>query len=300
MKQIISITALLLCTLFVANAQSNLKPELTGGFRFNEGLTVYKNMVLASNFGTANLDPLNTEGKGYIVSVSGNNVKMFIASDGYLSAPKGMAVHQNHLFIADVGKVVIYNLKKLKEQRPRVIEFPEGELFVNDIAVVGDIILVTVTNTGNIYGLDATDINNVGKPALMGNVPGANGIVVSNGFIYCASYDPNGNPTAANIIYYCDIIGGKGKFEIKPLIPNLKPGQYDGIAITDDGNTLYFSSWTGDEDHGTIYRYDLNGETPVRKIDFGVPFGGPADICIFDGMIYIPDLPNSTLYRFSL
>lgn len=294
-KALFTLASALLCTSVFAQ---NVVHTFTGGLRFNEGLIPYKQCVLVSNFGSAECNPLNTEGKGYITAIIGNENKMFIAPDGFLSAPKGMAVHQHHLFIADVNKIVVYNLRKLKD-RPRVIQFPEGEMFVNDIAVMGEIILVTVTNTGNIFGIDASDIENLGKPNVMGRVPGANGLIVSGGRIYCASYNPTGTPAAENVIYYADIASSINQVVIKPLIKDLKPGQYDGLALTADGKTLYFSSWTGD-DGGTIYSYALNGETPVRKIDFGVKFGGPADICIFDGMIYIPDLPNSTLYRFYL
>lgn len=300
-RLILAVCLLAFGSLVVTTAYGqSLTSKITGGLRYNEGLTVYKNMVLVSNFGTNECEPLNEEGKGYIVSVSGNKVKMLIPADGYMSAPKGMIVHNHHLFVADVGKVLIYNLKKLSTQRPRIVPFPDGELFVNDLAVLGDLILVTVTNTGNIYALDATDINVIGRPALIGNVPGANGLAICDGYMYCASYNPNGTPTAENVIYYADMMAGKGNLVIKPLIDGLTPGQYDGVALTDDGSALYFSSWTGSENGGTVYRYELDGKTPLRTINYGVNFGGPADICIFDGMLYIPDLVESVLYRFSL
>lgn len=298
MKRILITITFALCAVLVSAQAPSAVHSFTGGLRYNEGLAVYKQSVLVSNFGCAEFNPLNTEGKGYITAITGNDNKMFIAPDGFLSAPKGMAIHQHHLFIADVNKVVVYNLRKLRD-RPRVIQFPEGEMFVNDIAVMGDIVLVTVTNTGNIFGIDASNIDVLGKPNIIGRVPGANGIIVNGGRIYCASYNAGGTPSEENVIYYADIATSASEVVIKPLIKGLKPGQYDGLALTANGATLYFSSWTG-ENGGVIYSYALNGETPVRKIDFGVEFGGPADICIFGGMIYIPDLPKSTLYRFSL
>lgn len=303
MKRLFLIAISLIMISSIAEVKAQRRPLsnlITEGLRYNEGLVVYKDMVLVSNFGTNECDPLNQEGKGYIMSVSGNNVKMFISTDGYMSAPKGMAVHNHHLFIADVGKVLVYNLKKLNVEKPKVIEFPEGELFVNDVAVLGDLVLVTVTNTGNIYALDATDLNLIGSPSLIGNVPGANGLVINNGYVYCASYNPDGVPNAQNVIYYADMLAGSGNLEIKPLIEGLTPGQYDGVALTEDGKTLYFSSWTGSQNGGVIYRYDLDGQTPLRTIDYGVNFGGPADICIYNSMLYIPDLVGSAIYRFSL
>lgn len=51
--------------------------------------------------------------------------------------------------------MVVYNLDTLSHA-PQVVPFPEGELFVNDMALAGDTLYVTVTNTGNIYSLDVS------------------------------------------------------------------------------------------------------------------------------------------------
>lgn len=294
MKKLLAI--IVFCIPALANAQTLVFDE---GLRFNEGTLAYKNMVLVSNFGSSEFNPLNTENKGYIMAVVGGELKPFIDCDGSLSAPKGMAVVDSHLFIADVGRVVVYNLKKLTE-KPSTIYLPEGELFVNDIAVISTIVLVTVTNTGNIYGIDATDGDKPGPAQLMGNIPGANGIAVSGAHIYVASYNPNGIPTSENVIYVADVIGGAPT--LVPMIEGMPSGQYDGIAMSDDGKTLYFSSWTGGEkgQGGAIYSYDMVNGGAVKKLDFGVVLNAPADITYKDGYLFVPDLTQSKLYRFKL
>lgn len=279
------------CVSTVAFAQTKIE-----GLKFAEGTVPYKNMILVSNFGTDSLNPLNTEGRGYIVAIDGDGQHILIPPKGYLSAPKGMAIVDHHLFVADVGSVVVFNLKKPNE-KPRVLKLGANDLFANDIAVMGDIVLVSVTNTGCIYGIDASDIKNLGAPKMMGTIPGANGMVVSAGRLYVASYDPGEKPSSDNVIYVCDIASGAKSIE--PLIKDLPGGQYDGIAVSEDGETLYFTSWSGKEG-GAVYSYKLSGEEPVRTLDFGVKLVGPADISIADGVIYIPDLPKSILYRFTL
>lgn len=271
------------------------------GLKFCEGTTPYKNMLLVSNFGGSELNPLNTDGKGYIVSINSSGVsKRFIPADGNLSAPKGMVVVNNHLFIADVNKVVVYNLKEL-EIRPQIIKFPAEDIFVNDLAQMGDMILVSVTNTGRLYGIDASNPRIVGSkaPQLIGNVPGANGLVVADNMIYIASYNPDEKPNAHNVIYAYDMYAQKNP--MKKLIANLAPGQYDGIALSPDGTTLFFTAWSHTAaDGASIYSYKLDGKSGATKIGLGVEFKGPADISIKDDMLWIPDLPASKVYGFPL
>lgn len=266
------------------------------GLRFCEGTVPYKNTVLVSNFGGDELDPLNTKGLGYIVSISGDNVTTLIPAAGFLSAPKGMAVLSNHLVVADVGRVAIFDLRKPKN-RPTYVKLADDDLFANDVAVMGELILVSVTNTGRIYAIDLTDIEAPGKANQIGKVPGANGLAVNGTNLYVTSYDPNENPTAANVIYFCDLTNVKQGF--KPLIKDLAGGQYDGVAVDMENNRIYFSSWSG-RDGGAIYSYSLEGNEPARVVDFGIELKGPADISIVGDMIYIPDLPKSKVYRFKL
>jgi len=271
----------------------------TEGLKFCEGTVPYRNMILVSNFGGYELNPMNTAGKGYIMAIDGDKAHNFIPSDGLLSAPKGMCIHGNRLFIADVNKVVVYNLRSLKE-KPITIQFPEGDDFVNDIVAVSDIILVSVTNTGRLYGIDASNPERLAetRPQFMGNVPGANGMVVNGNMLYIASYNPSGTPTQQNIIYAYDLSSPNG--EIVPLSEDVQPGQYDGIAISEDLQTLYFTSWAAGDTPSTVYVYDIAKKQPIKTINFGIPFNGPADISIKGGYLWVPDLPESKVYRIPL
>lgn len=271
------------------------------GLKFCEGTVPYKNMMLVSNFGIDTCDPLNQQGKGYIMAVEEDGtMRTFIEADGNLNAPKGMAVYDGHLFVADVGKVVVYNLRKTNE-KPQVITFPAEDLFVNDIVAVGSIIIVSVTHTGKMYAIDASHIEALHgcKAQLLGEVPGANGMAVYDDKLYIASYNPNETPSAENVIYVADI--SNPSKELQKVIAELPAGQYDGIAVSQDGSRLFFSSWKTDaEEQPMIYSYDLVNKGAVRKMDYGVQFKSPADISIKDGFLWVPDLLNSKLYKFSM
>ena len=285
------------------NPQAARRVVFSEGLKFCEGTVPYRQMILVSNFGSDELDPLNTNGKGYIMAVETHSdepqLKTFIPADGNLSGPKGMAVHEGRLFIADVGKVVVYNLRNLKE-KPAIVKFPEGDDFVNDIVAVSDLILVSVTNTGRIYAIDASKETDFSRavPKLAGNVPGANGMAVVGTTLYVASYNPSGTPSAGNVIYYFDLLAPGS--DMQKLSDDILPGQYDGIAVSEDGTKLYFSSWAAGEAASKIYTYNLANKEPVQTLDLGIDFGGPADISIKGGCLWIPDLPHSTVYGIPL
>lgn len=295
MKKTILITSICLLSLLTGKAQNKVT-ILENGLRFCEGSTPYRNTVLISNFGCEELDPLNNKAKGYIMAVDSESVKKtFIQADGSLSAPKGMGIANNKLYIADVAKVVVYDLNKTTAT-PQIINLPKEKTFVNDIVTMGELVLASVTNTGNIYYISK---DGTSSPKLFGNIPGANGMAIYENLMVVASYNPTGTPDEENVIYCIDL--ASKNMESRKLIPNLKPGQYDGIAFSADGSTLYFTSW-GDGKGGkaALYSYQMDGKSGVRTIDLGVELQGPADICIKNGNLYLPDLPASKVYVIEL
>ncbi len=261
------------------------------GLKFCEGSVPYGSTLLISNFGTEELNPLNSEGKGYIAQLDGETIKTFIAPDGNLSAPKGMAIKGDYLYIADVAKVVIYNLSK-KSSAPIVVDMPEGDLFVNDIAISGNTAYISVTNSGKLYTLDISSPEQINSSNLefYADVVGANGIAIDGKSIYVASYPADGNTTESNVIYKIEDMS-------TPVASKFieREGQYDGLAISD--NKLYFTSW-------------INGELGYVNIDdrkvviqsFGkdMQFAGPADISLLGDALYLPDLPNSRIVKIEL
>lgn len=298
MRRLILTFATLAMTALCATAQEQVT-KYTEGLRFCESTLPYNDLLLVANFGTEELDPLNTKGRGYIAAIDAKGkTSTFIACDGNLSAPKGMAIYKDHLFISDVNKVVVYDLTD-KTAEPQTVELPEGELFVNDIITIEDRVLIAVTNTGHIFDLHASDINNLAAAKLMlfATLPGANGITIHGDKIYAASYNPNGTPANENVIYVGDATGGEADFQ--PLIKGLAAGQYDGIAVSGDGKYLYFTSWTSNDGTGAVYRYVLGDASgKVDRLSVGSPMVGPADISADKlGQLWIPDLANSCVYR---
>lgn len=257
---------------------------ISEGIRFCESTYPYENGILIANFGCDQLNPMNKEGKGYILYYKKGKTNMFIPADGNLSAPKGMFEKDGYLYICDVNKIVVYNLQALNES-PQIILFPNDDLFLNDLAASNNTLYVSVTNSGRIYQLDISDPTKLRDSQLLEwlNVEGPNGILIDGNSMYIASYPADGETLEQNVIYKVEDLNNPVAKSIYSV-----PGQYDGIALSDDKTTLYVSNWKPAE----VISINLKDEK-ATKLCLGNQVTGPADMTLKNGKLYVPDLPNS-------
>lgn len=244
------------------------------------------NDLYIANFGSSALNPLNTEGKGYIAQYKDGKVTTLIPADGNLSAPKGMALKNNYLFIADVSVIVVYNLNNLTAA-PQKISFSKDDDFVNDLAIKDNTLYATVTRTNKVYQIDISNLQNLSasKPTLYVNVAGPNGIYIDNNTMYIASYADMA--TADNVIYTIDMT----QATLAPTKFIEQSGGYDGLALSSDAKTLYFTDWAnGGGASGKVGKIDVNTKAITY---YDVTVGGPARLTLHNGYLYVPDLPNS-------
>ena len=219
------------------------KDVLTRNLQICNSVCPYQDGLLITNWGTDSIDPLNSEGKGYIAFHKEGVTSILIPADGTLAAPKGMAVKDDYLFVADVNKVVVYNLNETSDQ-PQVISFPEGNDFVSDVAIVGNVLLAAVTNTSSIYALDISNLAHidVGSLAVYAVVPGATSLCVSDYHLFIGSSTTYGEPTEFNVIYMIDDLSNP---VAQPMTHRI--GQYQDLALTPDGESLYFIDKNSDK-----------------------------------------------------
>lgn len=272
------------CLSFVAASAQTVVNVIDKGIRYCESTYPYDGGLLIANFGTEQLNPLNTEGKGYIVLHKDGKNEVLIPADGHLSAPKGMLVRDGYLYVCDVNKVMVYNLAD-KAAEPRTIALPEGNLFANDLVSEGDYLYVSVTNTDRIFRVDISRPGQPGQPQEWLSVAGPNGLLLHEGSLYVASYPADGRTTDAHVVYrIADLKNPVAERWMEV------PGQYDGLAVASDGKALYVTNWTPAQ----VSRIDLNTRQ-LSPLDLKLPQAlvGPADITVTGGYLYIPDLPNS-------
>lgn len=194
--------------------------------RYCESTYPYNGGILIANFGTEQLNPLNAEGKGYILYYKNGKMDTLVPADGNLNAPKGMFMRDNQLYICDVNKIVVYDLAQVSKT-PKTINLPEGNLFVNDLAANGNDLYASVTNTNKIFKIDITDPANPGEPQEWITIPGPNGLLIGDGTMYVASYPADGNTSEKHVVYRISDLTNNPQPEKLVTVP----GQYDGLLL---------------------------------------------------------------------
>lgn len=291
MSVLLMIATLVSCQSKKNENKQEIEPVvISENIRFCESTYPYDGGILIGNFGTEELNPLNNEGKGYIAYYKDGKSNILIPADGSLSAPKGMFIRSGYLFISDVNKIVVYNLKSLKDA-PQIINFPEGDLFVNDLIASGNSLFASVTNTDRIYSLDISNPAQIDQitPVKWVDITGPNGLILENDVMYIASYPADGNTTEANVIYEISDLTNP-----VPAKFITTPSQYDGIALSADKKTMYVTDWSP-----AIHCIDMLTRE-MTTLNIGKEIAGPADITVIDNEMYIPDLPNSQVICISL
>lgn len=238
-----------------------------------ESVLVHGKKAFVSNVGEE-LKPTDKDGDGYIslLNQKGEMVdKTFITA---LNAPKGLALIQNTLYVADVDEVKGFDITTKKQVFSLAFD---GVNFLNDITVKNaHTLIVSATDSGKIYELNVK----TKTYKAIADLPTANGVYYTEGKLYALML----GKTPENMF------GGGGKLvEINPKNGAVTPlakteGILDGVQKV--GNTLYFSDWVKMEKAGVIHTYNLKTKVESDlKID---PIAGPADFCI--------DTKNKTIW----
>lgn len=281
---------LTICLALTSAAGAEPSPRVIAGFKNPESVLFVGERRFVSNLGEK-LDPTSKDGDGFISELdkSGRIVAMraFPPLGVTLDAPKGMAAIGATLYVADIDRVVGFDIAT----RRQVFEAKApagGPTLLNDLAVMNEAaLLVSDTLRDSVYRLrlpsGAFDL--VAK-----DVPGANGLV----------YD------AASRRIYVNGVGphfsGGDVFVIEPGQPPRKleggpHGVLDGLALTLDGRLLV-SDWRGldGKTPGAILATTPEGGT-TTQIQTGRDIVGPADFAV-DGEaneIWIPAMVEGTV-----
>ncbi|HEY5823944.1 MAG TPA: hypothetical protein VIT44_06260 [Cyclobacteriaceae bacterium] len=232
MKQ--HITLILLCssvlTLF---AQTK---TITTGLQHPESVISDGNFFYATNIGEA-LAPMTKDGDGsiYRLSLEGKLIDQRF-NKSTLNAPKGTAIINGILYVADIDRVVGIDIKTGKQVRE--IDLSSfGTQFLNDIAVknestlfvgsidVSKIFVITLSDPAKIEALDVQEIKS------------------PNGLYY---------NKATNQLFFVELVRNdllQGKIGVIDLTNGPKltylsdvNGNYDGLQMIDK-NTLLVSDW---------------------------------------------------------
>lgn len=248
-------------------------PKVIDGFSSPESVIADPNCkyFYVSNVGEK-LEPMLKDGDGYISRLSNDGDvldRKYLPKDGALNAPKGMAIVKRTLYVADVDRVVGFNL----DTRDKVFELDlsaEKTLFLNDLAVIdGNTLALSSTDTNKVYRITLGE-----KPsfsAIASNINGPNGLFYDRkgerlfvvGFGEGTKF--NGELGVINL--------KDNKAEYKSLTGAL--GALDGVALTKDDKVI-FSDWVEFGKPGALWSYDL-ATGALLSFQLSEEIKGPAD-----------------------
>ncbi len=248
-----------------------------------ESVYPYDGGILISNFGSG-------EG-GYVLYRKDENTEMLIAPGDGLINPTGLAAGRGMVFICDGDALKVFEMEDTRKGFCEIRLDSSNHLF-NDVVIDGNYLYLSVTDQDAVYRLDISDTADLAEAALeyFVGIPGPNGIAMGNGAMYVAAISKDFTSVGEdNIIYVVpDLTDPKAERLVDV------PGLYDGVALSDDGGTLYYSDWNT----ASVEAVDLSsGE---RKQIYQEDGMGPADIAQKDGILYVPDLTGSRILEFTI
>ncbi|WP_238847454.1 SMP-30/gluconolactonase/LRE family protein [Nocardia arthritidis] len=258
------------------NDAGDLKPGVIKGFSNPESVLVAGDKYVVSNMG-AQQDPVAKDGDGFLslLDATGKVIEqkaMPKAGDPPLNSPKGMAFVDNKVYVADVDRVVGYDLNT----RGQVFEAKidgDAPTELNDIVLLDNkTLLVTDTLRSSVYQLD---LDGKKFATLTSGVPGANGIALEkSGKI--AYVNGDGAHNEGGDLFRLEL----GKAPLSPKKIGGVHGLLDGIAVLSDGN-IAVSDWVSFDNPvpGKVTVYKADG-TEVAKVKLPDNVRGPADFTL--------------------
>lgn len=227
-------------------------PKPTPAVTFKEGLSTPESVLYDAEsdtylVGSINGSPLAKDNNGYVTELGpdGAIVTAKLVEGGQkgvtLNAPKGLAISQGVLYVADIDTVRLFDRKT---GAPKGEVKVPGATFVNDLfaAADGKIYLTDSGLKAGKEGFDPSGTDGVyviepgKKPKLKTllkskDLKGPNGVLATADTLYVVSYGSND----------LHVLGLDGKKKAEPT--KLPKGGLDGLQLI--GDRLFVSSWEG-------------------------------------------------------
>lgn len=281
--------ALSVAPLAGAPVQAASETRVVTGFSHPESVLIDGARRFVSNIG-ASLDPFGHDGDGFISELDADGrivaLHAFPSDGSTLDAPKGMALLAGRLYVADIDRIVGFDLAT----RRRVFEAKVpagGPTLLNDVAVMGGALVVSDTMRATVWRVD---VGSGAFTSVADGIPGANGIV----------RDEAGKRLL--------VVGLGAKFEGGDLfeipdggaarrIAKGPHGILDGLALLPDGR-LVISDWRSIDPPkpGAVTIHAADGTT-TKTVDFGREVHGPADfdVDVAKSEIWLPAMIDNAV-----
>ncbi|MEV6070855.1 SMP-30/gluconolactonase/LRE family protein [Nocardia sp. NPDC052001] len=266
------------------------KPGSLEGFSTPESVLFAGDRWFISNVG-ARADATGKDGDGYLTELNSAGTvtarrAMPRPGDPPLNAPKGLARTDNRVFVADIDRVVGYDV----DTHGQVFEAALGgePALLNDLALLDSrTLLVTDTVRGSVFRLD---LETKRFDPIATGLPGANGIALdaTGKVAYVAGV---GADFGGGDVWRLDLVRN-------PVVPQrigAIHGVLDGLAVLSDG-TLIVSDWvvSGGDQPGRITTYHPDG-AEAAAVRLPENLHGPADFTVDAAgrNLWVPAMPDN-------
>jgi hypothetical protein len=235
------------------------------GFEAPESVIKSGDRLFVSNIGGTKPDPMALDSNGFIseLSADGSIIHQKFQK-GMLNAPKGLAVVKDIVYVADVNRVVGFNVRS--GEQVFEVSIPSAKM-LNDLCKVDDKhVCVSETVSGQVLLIDLTDKS----IRFQGSIEGANGVTYDEktGTLYAVGMGPN---MSGGKLYQKNL---KNTDTVFTVLENSPTGIFDGLEMFDNTH-LIASDWISfTSQKGRLIVYDLNSHT-IKTIEVD---SGPADI----------------------
>jgi hypothetical protein len=272
-----------LCLTLAASA-AHAEPTILSGFSHPESVLLTTSGVYVSNIG-AELAPLAHDGDGFISLLDGQGQLLERQAFTGLDAPKGMAVLNGVLYVADIDRVIGFDIKT--HERVFAATLPGGApSLLNDIAVMQGQLLVSDTLRGQI---DQLDPGTGTFQVVAEGIPGANGLIWDAARGAAVSVALGADFSGGNVFIWSPQ-GGLTRVDGAPF------GILDGVAALPNG-TVIISDWKSlSPVPGSLMVVDpVSGAHSA--VDLAVEIHGPADFARDGktGKLWIPGTLDGTV-----
>ncbi|WP_138431929.1 YncE family protein [Fodinibius saliphilus] len=278
--------SIFLIGLFISiNLQAQSLTKTINGFSHPESIVVQNGYLYISNIGQK-LQPTAKDEDGFIskVDLSSFSIEQLHYLP-QLHAPKGLAIVQNTLYVADIDRLLGFDLTNRKQ----VFELSlEDAKYLNDIVVKNkQTLFVSATKTGKIARVDLRE--NSYQYLNIPKIKGANGLALSDdkAKLFCVGFGQNNKPNGS--IVKIDL----SQLEMEKV--SSYQGYLDGIQY--QNNELFFSDWKDFKKKGVLNKLDLNSEK-VTLLSLEELMAGPADFSIYNrgNQFIVPALLENKVY----
>jgi hypothetical protein len=273
-------------TLFLAIFVVSCSKSITKNIENPFGLCQYNGGLLISNWHQSDYALSNSklEKKNGFISYLKNGKNKILISKGKLILPAAMAVKNDYLFVADLNRIVVFDLRNPENQIDEIF-FQQSEIMISDLLISGKTLFISVRNLNKIYLLDIENPENINHSSLLPyiEIQSPSALLMAEYHLFIATNSLDEMLKDDNSIFIIDDL-------TNPVLRKLTHHStlYHSMIFSEDRTQIIFIDYAN---HGHIGTFTFgNSEVSYKKIsDENSCF---TDLILFNNNLYINDLIN--------